>query len=334
MINFINQYDDTNNMRSQIMISLFGECNMKCDFCFQRHSCYNDVKMTTNNINKVLNDFENVIAAHNFAPHISVSVIGGELFQSKFQRSYWKQLKNFFDSIKTILERRKISSTISVTTNAMFINDDVIGIIKDLDKVCLSYDLVGRFKSSNQLLLWHNNLNKLNEILDKKPIVEIISHKPNIESILNDDPHWKSIYSANLVEFNFLENGKGTLWEVTEQDLFTLFAFCLEHYPKIINVQYLINRYLTKSKSRTCSHGIIITPQTIKMHCCNRHQCYQQTIINKQCLNCKHWHYCGQTCFREFSTNSECYIRNFFDYYESWVSRQTPNFDDSLTVIK
>lgn len=330
MIKSIIDYSDRANPRSQIMISLFGCCNMKCDFCFQRKQKYSTTKNEFKNFQKILNLINAVVDSEQWTNSVSVSIIGGELFQSNFSVEYYKNLIDFINNVRDIFTSKNVKCVVGVTTNAMTVNDMVLDTLQHVDKVCVSYDFVGRFKSYTQNNTWFGNVDIIKNNTSHNPTVEIIAHKPNIDIIMSNHPQWVGLYQNNLIEFNFLENGKNTLWEVNEKILSDFFIFLHTHYPLVSNIQYLVGRYYHQfNNNRTCTHGIVITPHGCIADCCDRNKHFSETIASKRCLSCKHMLYCGHTCYREFYSNTDCYIKNFFNHYENWLSRPQSRSNNS-----
>lgn len=313
----IDYRDNTQNQLREIGISLFGECNNRCDFCFNKRH-YNEQYVNDNVNNVLLNAIKAIDSIKDQTTHINFTLIGGELFQDKFDQLYYNQILTFVETIRKTCNNANVSCKIGITTNCLFVNDDVINFLNKakIDSLRCSFDFDGRFKSNKIVDVWFSNIDKLTKF---NPIVELTTMKPNIIKVMNHDSIWQKLYSMFPVEFNNFEDVGIEKYRINETDLVEFYQFLIDNYSNVINVLQL-KQILSNTKTiRNCQHSIVITKDKIRFDCCNRLKSINNFINNKQCFSCKYYDKCGLSCFREFQYNTECYLKHSLNYYESRI---------------
>ena len=306
----------------EIGISLFGECNNRCDFCFNKQH-YTDLYSSIN-INQVLsNTIKAIDCISNQTKHINFTLIGGELFQSKFKQDYYNKLFQFINTIRNHCKELNIDYKIGITTNCLCVNDLVIDFLykANINSLRCSFDFEGRFKSDKIIDNWFGNINKLSKF---NPIVELTTMKSNLIKVFNNDPIWIKLYQRYPIEFNNFEDVGIEKYRVTEIDLIDFYKFLIDNYPNVANVLQLKDILSNTKTIRNCRHSIVVTKDYIKFDCCNRNKAIDNFIRNKQCFSCDYYNKCGLTCFREFQNGNMCYLKQSLKYYESWL--QTNRF--------
>ena len=290
----------------EIMISLFGDCNNRCKFCFQKDR-YTE-KFSEENLQKILKSFKEILSKIKTQglKSLKIQIIGGELFQDKFSE---KQYQSYHEFTKALLkEAEGLEVRLGITTNALWTNPKPF-----LDyyrafhpSVVVSFDFKDRF---NKKKIEDRFFENLKEILWVNPTVQLTTMRQNIEAIYQGK--LDKLYPQYELEFNYFEDIGDPQYTVSETELSEFFKYLIDHYPNVSNIKSLWSR------DKFCKHGIIIVPDKIQWDCCNRDNTIGEFFENKGCMLCEYFFGCSLTCFREFKEGSICHIREAKHYVQN-----------------
>lgn len=302
----------------EVVVSLFGECNLRCVFCYDSERF--GERATVDGIRRRLELFREALT-HVTRPHIDMKVFGGELFQDKFGVEIWHAYDEFFGGVTEMASKAGKRLSLYVATNLQYSSceDRALDLIAKYGiKVRGSFDFVGRFTKTSQIERFFKNAKSF--IAQDIPFeLAFVATKPNIDAIMHptaDFAHevfgW--FYEYSKVQFDFYNDVGVEGYSVTEAELFAFFRYLAVHYPKISTVAERVRNYEQGfANYRYCNRGIWID-RIVQSSCCDFKAKTEEFITNKGCLTCEYFPLCTGSCVRVFASEAECWIRLFFDW--------------------
>lgn len=231
-----------------IQYNLWSSCKNNCSFCFNKDR-QRDVDKVKN-IKHIINllDLEEV------KDYDTIALIGGELFDFKYDKDLRKCFYKLIDKIKGTNKRLYIMTNLiynrelEFETFINYLND-----YKDKLTICTSYDLKGRFHTKQHLELFNDNITclKTNNI---NIHIETILTDILLKSILNNTfnlKEFKEIYTNNI---DFIAPhcgcyGKTTKDFTEDKEFFTtretFLKFLKKEFTELKDID--INRFLNRS---------------------------------------------------------------------------------------
>lgn len=308
-----------NKERAQeIVFTLFGECNLRCDFCCDafRHGNEATVDKIMKRIGLFLKELPTISK-----DVLDLKVLGGELYQDKFGDDIFDAYDKFFGTI--LEESTKLGKTVNFHTSTNLIFHKKERVLKLLQKYNIkvrgSFDFVGRFKSHRQVEIFTNNLEYLNEN-GISVEVAFVATKSNMDAIYNKGQYfddWKYLYDHYEMQFDYYNDVGVEEYKVTEKDICEFFVYLYKNYPKITNIRVLVENYNRGVvNNRYCNRGIWIDEVTMKQ-CCDMKVVTKALLDNKQCFVCPYYNLCSGTCYRVFYEDSYCHLKEFYRYLEN-----------------
>lgn len=174
----------------------FRYCNNNCKFCYLQPNMrkiplpLDDCKKLSRNCIYWFNE-----NASRFEPDMSllVELIGGELFVMgvDYYQMYYETILHMYH----IAKDHNIPFTVSLISNLLLDETHLelfIGLYNNIKalgvevEIVSSYDLWDRFKTESRLLLWKNNLEKVQIAIKQNIAIETILSKPNIEKYITE----------------------------------------------------------------------------------------------------------------------------------------------------
>ena len=303
----------------EIVISLFGECNLRCVFCYDAERF--DEPATVEAIHHRMDLFLEALD-HITKQVLEIKVFGGELFQDKFGDEIFDAYDEFFSTIRREAEKRGKVVKLYVATNLQFRNSKRVVDLLKRHKIIVrgSYDLVGRFNHTFQIALFYTNAQLMTD-LNIPFEVAFVATKPNIKAIMSNEENeersmFDKLYEHFMIQFDFYNDVGIDGYTVTERELFEFFVYLYEHYPKISTIEDRVIHFRNRFVGyRYCNRGIWID-QIIQSACCDFKAKTSEFLSNKQCLTCPHFSYCSGSCVRVFADSKDCCVRLFFDWLE------------------
>lgn len=305
------------DVEREVCFTILGECNLKCAFCFVE-----DVrpdKFTSESLDLNLQLLDEALSKIE-EPVVKIKVAGGELFMDKFDDFVFEEYNRMMETIGELAKKHKKDLRVGITTNMIFKKvDRVIDFLLKWDiPIRGSFDLVGRFPSQKVVDLFTKNMFLFKE-RGVRIGVNFVASRPNMDAIRNHGeffPEFKKLYDNFDMRFEYYSPNGVDNWEVSERDVYDWFVYMYENYPKCSTVSDLVKKYREKqARWRECSESVWIS-RMIVGECCDRMMEAQKFLSNKGCFACPHLGYCAGSCYRLFSEDSFCYIREFYEYLE------------------
>lgn len=315
------------NSRQEIIVSLFSECNLKCDFCFQKNidTIYWSPSNTDVRINLMRSCVPNIPRSK-----IKVKLAGGELFQDKYSDNQFGLYQYFVDTIKDKLESMQRTFQLFVSSNMIFKNQKRVFEWLKANKVIIrcSFDFNGRFTKRYQLQQFVKNVYACKDAgLD--PHLAVIITNDCIDTIVNQQSCelldvFNQFYSDGiLAQFDYYD-GFDTIMNSTssivdpsqpsEERLVDFMIYLDQHYT---DVDFIQEMYKASHQNRHCCHGATITDK-LYYECCNLHDVTLSILDKKSCYTCPFFNICPGMCNRVFhNSGSFCHLKAFFEYLQA-----------------
>lgn len=302
----------------EISIALFGECNLRCNFCVDNLRF--DTKCHPEYFQYTIKAFEKAIA-YTKKSNIIIRVFGGELLQDKFSDAVYLEYKNFFLSLANICNAYNKQFKTFIATNLVHKKASrVLDLLKECNiQLSASFDLHGRFNKQSQIDLFLENC----ELYSREKLLSgigFLASRDNINALMKSGENvnvFEVLYNKYRINFDYFSPNSYDTKQITEEELSTFCEFLLAKYPKIENIQNLVCAYKTKHASKYPCPGILIAHNTLIYQCCDFSYAEKQYIKNKNCFSCKHFAYCSHPCIRLMSGHSGCHVKYIFDKLES-----------------
>lgn len=203
---------------SMIQYQLWNHCNNHCLFCSQQGSKDKD---KVGNLKRIISLLDN----KEILDYNSIGLIGGELFDFKYNNEIRKEFYNLIDKIsKIILDKQHPIKKLFVMTNFLYKRDielnnflNYIDNIKESVIFCTSWDVKGRFHNQNSLDLFDDNFSFMKE--NKYNLhIEIILSGEFLESINNEKIKLKDLYEkyTDNIDFIIPHNGENESFQAFE----------------------------------------------------------------------------------------------------------------------
>lgn len=296
---------------SEITVMYNSDCNLHCGFCINKCNNVNTHQHLTKQLIQARQEqIENVINLCNY-PNISLTILGGELFQDKYGNDVIDHLTQSLTHLQhyAIQQGKKITYTVMTNIITKHI-DRIINLVKAINGSCHpSYDFVGRFENPKLIDLWFKNYNMLISSQIDNHIV-INGHRANIEFVLNDDIQWKKIYNIGPTYFTNFENVGDPLYDVNDVDVISLYKHLSLHYPLVDNI-IKIKESLHSKMGSNCLNAISID-NTIHYSCCDKSSVIKKYLFNKKCFQCDFLDNCILECPRLYNNYSSCFLKEAY----------------------
>ena len=293
----------------EISVSLFGECNMNCQFCIgnQRHN----IKCPVNfdNIIQLINNEISKTDKH----EISVVLYGGELFHDGIKDETFDQ---YYKLITNVTEHAtNCSKLISWTISTNLVHkkrERVLAFLKtvNINSLCSSFDFKQRFANKKLLDTFIDNVKWYHQHGISLSFGFILFNA-NIDAFYNNDGlitifNW--LYSNFPIYFDYYHPTNRDTNVVDEETIGKFLIWLDQHYPNIKTLCDLRN----KIHKTSCPATFIIDGYATR--CCDFSTIAKQYAIKKQCFSCKYNKDCSHPCIRIMSNNSNCFVKMYYDY--------------------
>lgn len=336
----------------EITCSLFTKCNLNCEFCSQEHVTDLDESKV---IDIAFNAFE--VAKKDIirwgVEKLEVRFWGGELFSDNIPTSYFIVYDKFISLVRELFTKEfpGIDIEFITTTNGVLTNHGrLISFLKahNMNRVSVSYDYIGRYKTEHQRELALNTIKRLSDegfkvnvgiILTKRAINHILNKPTDLTDFFNE-------YSADSINFNFYIPNKGWEQEMpSDDDMWSLYKFLIDNeLYRIKTIYYLFetkanNEYIASECE--CKYLPNIFEGGVSKNCI---QCFSNLgnklfygsfsnkindenvsdvkaslgMVKRGCLQCKYHDICQMPCwssviFKHFQP-TECPLQKSYEY--------------------
>ena len=289
-----------------IQYNLWSSCKNNCSFCFNKDREKDVDKI--DNIKHIINllDLEEV------NDYDTIALIGGELFDFKYDKDLRKVFYELIDKIKDII--KNTNKRLYIMTNLIYNRElefesfiNYLEDYKDKLTICTSYDLKGRFHTKQHLELFNDNIAylKANNI---NIHIEMILTDILLKSILNNTfnlKEFKEIYTDNI---DFIAPhcgcyGKTTKDFTEDKEFFTtrktFLKFLKKEFIELKDIDinrflnrsnhsdicyYLVNDKLVKYKNRINTVGSMPQDKPVNYRDDDKHSMYEDFLTFKEML--------------------------------------------------
>lgn len=303
--------------RTEIEVSFFQACNVKCAFCWQNHNDDTGLKEIRDKVKPVI---EYLSTSDHLLDSINVTLTGGELFQDDVLDEIYHDLAYFMVEVHqfakrelrdkeltfTIISSLPYSESTQDTINRLFTILDAAHIDYN---IATSWDAVGR-----PLGRWRENLHKLGHIVDG---MTMVITKQAIRKFLNRDLNtlgqFEELAKNYRIELDYyVPTSTADYMMPSDTELRDFFIFMVDNFPNVGFIEAWI-----KSKVNPISCGSLnkmtVMPDGSLLTC--RQPAYEESEFNKEiipnsnsniiedfmgkneCLSCEYYDRCTLSCF-------------------------------------
>ena len=313
-------------------IKPFLACNLACSFCHEhakRVQFGEKIYSITSELLKhrfgyYLQCIKQTLQTYSSINKIDCSMMGGELFQNRFDRSIFDEYAAFLKSFTSL----GVATQISLTTN-LLCNDVVLQALITLVKqfnisITASFDLYGRYSLAKQADLFIKNCHTLRNA-GIEPLISTVLHRKNIECIQEKRgfySQFKKLYDEDfkIVTVQYYNNASKELY-VDQQLLIDTYKYFIQHYPKLHEIKQLLFRY----KNAIAINRAIV--KTVTMSCIQERIKVKdltdrlQSFADSHCISCKYYNCCytGGAVYKKDTISQyaiECIDKILFDYID------------------
>ena len=313
-------------------IKPFLACNLACTFCHEhakRVQFGEKIYSITSNLlrsrfDQYLRCIKQTLHTYSSINKIDCSMMGGELFQNRFDQSIFNEYAAFLK----VLTSLDIDIQVSLTTNLQcneFVLQSLIALAKQFNiSITASFDLYGRYSLNKQTDLFIKNCFTLRDV-GIEPLISTVLHKKNIECIQKQEgfyPQFKKLYDENfkIVTVQYYNNASKEL-HVDQQLLVDTYKYFIQHYPKLHEIRQLLSRYknavsinraIVKTVSMSCIQDTIkVKDLTDRL----------QSFADSNCISCKYYNCCytGGAVYKKDTISQyaiECIDKILFEYID------------------
>lgn len=308
---------DVNAKFHQITITIFTDCNLSCRFCYE----YDRTPISEDlwNYDNIIKNFELAVSKIK-APLITISVIGGELLQDKFDNDMIEKYTAFFNQLKTILTKHNKQFKISINSNLIHLKRERwVELFTNVGvDIFASYDCHGRFGNKKQRTLFFNNF----DYYHSKQLIkgcDIVLSKSNIESFLSLSKYYDDLVhiynnTKNII-FNCYTTDPHNINndDNPSKDLISKFYLFLYHnFEKCSTIEGIIKDKKIVENHPMC-FSTMIYPNALLWTCCDPKK-KSEFIINKKCFVCDYYRWCNSTaCYRTQCNGDVCFLQKIYD---------------------
>ncbi len=331
---------------AEIEIHLFENCNIACGYCSQDH---NDAGPNQESFDRKKKLAKQYMAKLSWdSENCRISLMGGELFQDKFDSAVWEMYEKLVVDLYT--EAKKWFSgqvVIGATTNFLFSDDWLLEVLiyelknnHGIDfRLKTSYDMKGRPFTDRLTQNFMKNLTLFRRFTDS---ISVCLHKPNIQAMIKgEDSILKLIsYDTELCFDWYIPDGKNDAkYFPTDEECKQALLHIMKEYPESSPVREMLAGEI--GQVQCCSENRVLIPANEIVSNCiylpnqyknpmNRETTYDKatTFIKEQgCTECPHFMSCSLYCYASSDyakriQNANCFIR---EAYEQSINQRDPD---------
>lgn len=343
---------------AEVELSLFENCNIKCDFCFL--DTKSKENMSVDAMMSKLGIVDEFLKSKTGAAHmLQVNFLGGELFQdSLIKEGYLTHYAVMAHSISEMAKKYGFKECrIIWVTNLLFANKEAVknhvDMLRDLgidNHLIISYDFDGRPMSNR----YRSNL----EWFGPEYIISLslVGTIPSIIEFMKDrDEYFKNeLYGKYNAYFDSYipEHGFDDLMP-SDHLMYKWYKFMADNYPKLKPIATLLGSDENYMKCLSLNK-ITIFPDNTTSNCrwdryvqddfntrldIHDNANMMQTYIDEEgCLSCEYFQKCGLRCFvqadwrnrKRDMQNPKCPMKAFFNYIVKGIEYE----DDTDTTSR
>lgn len=334
----------------EVSCSLFSQCNLNCNFCFQDHDNFHiDINKIMKIPERIVKVIEQDVIDYSIDKKFYIRIYGGEPFHDGIPDNIFTAYLNFYNLLKACLNVYFPKRDIEIYwgSNGVFKNHERVDAL--LSKTCsfiaLSYDPVDRFHDGNQKDIW---LKSLKHFYRKGTLssVSVMLIKPALEKLFVGDKYFMQIPQGITIDVNqYISNPGYERYLMTDDEIYSFYKWAIDN--RMFNVDPInsaISNYLSKDPERhcycKCSNFFDVNGNNTK-NCVNKYSklpaedfygefSSQVTEENctevknylglqkRGCLYCEHYSYCPTICwtsiiFKSYKTTT-CPYQRLYEY--------------------
>lgn len=317
--NILPIYDKYHLKCNSILVELFQQCNLACEFCCSiDESGKRATKFDKDTILSFIPLIKRTLPYADQSSKFGICVLGGELYQDRFDYSVYDTFYKQLNEITT-----GYNCFIYTFSNMIFNDRDRVYDLLSSNNIRLnaSFDLVGRYPKQKYLekaidnILWFAD----RPIGDSLFNVCLIANRPNMENIINHGinlQYFDILYNHPNIAINFgdylpVEN---KLQYIPDDKLIIEFYKHLyDHYPRVQDLQDLFHH----KKKHRCNEIYITQTGVEQWHCStltNTYINYKNNFYNTlHCFQCPYFKQCAQMCYKSYYNRKACWKKVIYD---------------------
>lgn len=331
-------------------LHLFTFCNLSCSFCWQDHD-------SMVGIDSVLEKLPIVESLLNNESKESVvfNIMGGEVFAPQiFNDELVETYVTLSEEIERMCRERDIAVSINWVTNLAI--EDRTYLDRFLSKVnhvpcdtslTVSYDPRGRF-NKGQLETFKRNLEYYGPSVVRS--IGLLMTKQNIDYFLKDnDTFFKWAYASRFkMHFDYLMPDSKTDAAPSDLDLFAMFKFLIDHYPRTEPVSEWLKKTpqalscrsskLVLEDGTICGCGNLIDKDVAEeiyetpLNATSNEGIEQRFLEKYNCMTCEYFSRCQLGCFMQHNYRfreemDECVYKATHRYIDQLDGPQSRRID-------
>lgn len=298
-------------------LHLFTFCNLSCSFCWQDH----DSIVGIDTVLEKLPIIESLLDAET-KQRVVFNIMGGEVFAPQiFNDTLVETYVVLSKEIARMCADRDIEVSLNWVTNLVI--EDCQYLDRFLDKVkdvacdtslTVSYDPRGRF-NKEQLKLFQHNLTYYGPSVVRS--IGLLMTKQNISYFLKDtDEFFKWAYASGFkIHFDYLMPDSRTDAAPSDTELFAMFKFLIDKYPKTEPVSEWLKRTpqalscrsskLVLEDGTICGCGNLIDKDVAEdiyetpLDATSNEGIEQRFLEKYNCMTCEYFTRCQLGCFMQ-----------------------------------
>lgn len=307
-----------NDSNKELSISLFGECNMKCEFCIQniRHS----YRARDVDWDKVIGDVE-IVFKNISRKAVTIVLYGGELFHDGIKQNTFDHYYDLLNRINALAI--KYNKTVEYHVASNLVHSDTQRVIKllqtfNINSLYCSFDFKQRFHSNKQLETFLSNIDTYSKYF--KIVVGVTCTKANIDCLIDHkDPIidvFDDLYSRFPIVFDYYHCNGSSYNDVTEDQLVDFFKYLYINYRNVATIQELIDSFHNGNGRCQCPASYIIDGVLINQ-CTDFNTTLKKYVFNKHCFVCQYNKICVHRCPRIMSNYKSCHLKAIYQMIDS-----------------
>lgn len=315
--------DDCKNIKTIAIELVFTSCDLNCPFCPNINLPEQDIQTRIDNC---IRNFKQILPKLTNT-ELWINITGTELFQQRFSDSEIKSIIDGIIGIDNLVKRFNRTPHYQITTHLLYNQhrlDQLIKVCKTINSgINTSFDFQGRFTNHSQINQFITNVYYAKQC-GIQVTIDTVAHKLNIDKLMNQSDDqlvrlWKQLYNDFETTFVLWQNTGVDYYQVSDQLQIDFHKFCYDNYPKLANIQSLIDIANNIHRNIDCIRCIGIDDNIVKYRRCkddNKQINKKKFQQNKQCYLCKYFNSCGNKCWCENTNNNVCWIKNVLEYID------------------
>lgn len=313
---------------NSLVMVLFDECNLNCTFCMRQNkdSTYyfeSPNKMSRENIMAQVETVRKVKAAITDPNDLSISIVGGELFQDKFDYNIYDEL---FDSLVEIFcEKPQDKIEICIYSNFICKQIDRVADLLDRHKdhinfsLRLSFDFVGRYTKPYMAGRVMDNYMYLTRERGYDMIIAMCANRPNIDAFMNHTSPYNDQFEfwlndtdhCDVFFSDYIDNGCKQF--VTDaDDMVRLYKYLVDNYPHCSNIRGLLSN-LRIEQDHSCNE-LWVSRSGVRRCCTNLGDRKIKCLDTFGCFGCEFYNQCPAMCYHAYYQYDYCWKKVIYQY--------------------